>query len=86
MPEMQPRLELTYPCEWPYVVIGPDESDLRHAIADIVQDRTHTVTHSHTSSNGRYVSLKILVVVHTEEDRVGIYRALHGHPATKVVI
>jgi len=83
---VQPELELTYPCEWPYVVIGVSETDLRAAIADIVQSRIHIVSHSHTSAGGKYVSLKVLVAVRTEEDRLGIYHALKDHAATKVVI
>jgi putative lipoic acid-binding regulatory protein len=83
---VQPKLVLTYPCEWPYVVIGASEDDLRMAIAAIVGDRTHTVSLSHSSAKGNYVSLKVLAVVRTEEDRLGIYNALNDHPATKVVI
>ena len=86
MAATQPQLKLTYPCEWPYVVIGPDESELRLAVAGIVQHRTHTIRHSHTSARGKYISLKILVVVQSNEDRIGIYSALNEHPATKVVI
>lgn len=85
-PHMQPRLRLSYPCEWPYVVIGPSEEELRDAVRNIIRDRTHTVNLSHTSANGRYVSLKVMVVVHSDEDRVAIFRALHEHPATRVVI
>jgi putative lipoic acid-binding regulatory protein len=83
---IQPKLQLTYPCEWPYVVIGANENELRAAIANIVQNRTHTISLSHTSAKGKYISLKVLVVVLTEEDRLGIYHALNDHPATKVVI
>ncbi len=83
---MQPRLKLSYPCEWPYVIIGRSEMELRAAVREIVQHRTHTVTLSHMSAHGRYISLKVMVVVHNDDDRVGIYRALNDHPATKVVI
>jgi putative lipoic acid-binding regulatory protein len=81
-----PKLELTYPCEWPYVVIGSSESDLRVAIAEVVHNRTHTIAHSHTSGKGNYISLKVLVVVRTEEERLDIYRGLNDHRATRVVI
>ena len=84
--EMQPRLKLSYPCEWPYVVIGRSEEELRDAIRQIVSHRTHTITFSHASLSGRYVSLKVLVVVHSDEDRIGIFQAFHEHPATNVVI
>lgn len=83
---MQPRLELTYPCEWHYVVIGASETELRIAIDEIVSSRGHTVAFSNTSASGKYVSLKLLVVVYDDEERVGIYDALNDHPATKVVM
>ncbi len=82
----QPRLELSYPCEWPYVLIGSDEAELRSAVKNIVQNRTHTITLSNTSAQGKYVSLKVLVVVRSDEDRVGIFEAFKNSPATKVVI
>ena len=86
MADSKPTLELTYPCEWPYVVIGADEGELRSAIKIIVQNRTHTITLSNTSAQGKYTSLKVLVVVRSDEDRVGIFEAFKDHPATKVVI
>ena len=84
--DVQPKLQLTYPCEWPYVVIGASETELRIAINEIVSNRSHTVALSNASTSGKYVSLKVFVVVHNDEDRVGIYDALNDHPATKVVI
>ncbi len=82
----QRRLDLSYPCEWPYVVIGEDEESLRVAVKATVDLRHHTITVSHTSAQGKYLSLKVLVVVHSEEDRIGIYEALQDHPSTKIVI
>ncbi len=81
-----PRLELTYPCEWPYVLIGADEVDLRSAVHDILEDRTHTITLSNTSAQGKYVSLKVVAIVRSDEDRVGIFEAFKSHSATKMVI
>jgi putative lipoic acid-binding regulatory protein len=82
----QPKLELTYPCEWVYVLIGASEAYLRAAIETIVAQRSHTVALSHTSTQGKYVSLKVLVVVHSDDERTGIYHAFHDHPATKLVL
>ncbi len=84
--DVQPKLQLTYPCEWPYVVIGASETELRIAINEIVSSRSHTVALSSTSASGKYVSLKVLVVVYNDEDRAGICDALNEHPATNVVI
>jgi putative lipoic acid-binding regulatory protein len=88
---MQPKftdqkLALTYPCEWAYVLIGTSEADLRSAIEAIVARKHHTVTLSHLSEKGNYLSLKVFVVVHSDEERTSIYRAFHNHPATKLVL
>ena len=82
----QPRLELSYPCEWPYVLIGENEAELRAAVKDIVQNNTHTIIVSNTSTQGKYVSLRVLVEVRSDEDRVGIFQSFKDHSATKVVI
>lgn len=88
---MQPKftdqkLALAYPCEWAYVLIGASEADLRSAIETIVAEKSHTVALSHQSANGNYLSLKVLVVVHSDEERRSIYHAFHNHPATKLVL
>jgi putative lipoic acid-binding regulatory protein len=88
---MQPKftdqkLELSYPCEWAYVLVGSSEADLRSAIETIVGEKSHTVAHSHLSAKGNYLSLKVFVVVHSDEERTSMYRAFHDHPATKLVI
>ncbi len=78
--------DLDYPCEWEYRVIGRREADLRGAISEVIQERTHTVALSNRSSGGKYTCLNVQMVVRDEEERVGIYHALRTHPATKLVL
>jgi putative lipoic acid-binding regulatory protein len=84
--QSQPKLQLTYPCEWAYVLIGANEEELRSAIKNVIADKSHTATLSHTSAKGTYVSLKVLVVVRDDDERAKIYNAFQRHPATKLVL
>jgi putative lipoic acid-binding regulatory protein len=82
----QAKLQLTYPCEWAFVLIGANEEELRSAIENVVADKSHTVTLSHSSTNRKYVSLKVLVVVRDDDERTNIYHALQNHPAIRLVL
>ena len=86
MQTQRPQPKLTYPCEWVYVLIGASEVELRSAIEHVVANKRHTVALSHTSAKGKYISFKVLVVVHNDDERTGIYHAFHTHPATKLVL
>ena len=56
------KLELDYPCEWGYTLIGADEFEMRTAVADLIGDCVHRVRVSRRSAMGRYVSLELLAV------------------------
>jgi len=55
--------EIDYPCPWGYKVIGTDMERLRSAIAEVIQERPHTVTPSNRSVTGRYHCLNVDIVV-----------------------
>ena len=80
------KLELDYPCKWQYKVIGQDEEAVQEAIAEILQDRERLVSHSSSSSKGKYHCLNVEVIVQDEEDRVKNYEAFKNHPAVKMVL
>lgn len=80
------RLVLEYPCPWIYKVIGRDGEQLRAAIGEIMQEREHLVTPSHTSRTGKYQSLDVEVVVRGEAERTGLYAAFKGHQAVVMVL
>ena len=65
----QGRLEIRYPVRWTYKVIGSDEDRLRDAIGAVVGETEHTISYSHASSGGRYISLTAEVVVESEDQR-----------------
>jgi uncharacterized protein len=78
--------DITYPCSWLYKVIGTDEDTLRKAIVCICGEENLLITRSHTSSNGKYCSLNVEMVVDNDETRLGHYRNLKNHSAIKVVL
>lgn len=77
---------IDYPCPWGYKVIGSDVERLRRAIAEVIQERPHTVTPSRRSMTGKYHCLDVELVVTSEEYRVEIYEGLRRHPAVKIVL
>lgn len=78
--------DIDYPCPWGYKIIGSDVELLRSAIAEVIQERPHTITPSHTSLTGRYLCLDVQLIVTSEECRIEIYEGLRRHPAVKVVL
>ncbi len=78
--------EIVYPCPWGYKVIGSDVERLRSAIAEVIQERSHTVTPSNSSLTGKYHCLDLELIVTSEECRLEIYENLRRHPAIKIVL
>lgn len=78
--------DIDYPCPWGYKVIGSDAQRLRSAIAEVIQERPHTITPSNTSLTGKYHCLDVEIVVTSEECRIEIYEGLCRHPAIKIVL
>lgn len=84
--ELDQKLELEYPCNWCYKVVGEEREKLEQAIRDVVLEREHSVAHSNTSRSGKYISLNLDLLVHNEDDRQFIYEALKAHQNIKMVL
>ncbi len=80
------EIELSYPCSWSYRVVGRDEQIVRRAIAEIVQERKHSVERSNESATGKYVSLKLTLIVVSADDRTDVFDALRRHHDVKLVL
>jgi len=78
--------DIEYPTQWSYTVIGPDRAKLESVIADTVAERDHQLELSKKSSEGKYTSLKLDVVVQDEKERLQIFEALRDHPDVKIVL
>lgn len=78
--------EIDYPCTWVYKVIGEDTRILKELIVTACAPAGVDITHSHSSSGGKYHSLNATLVVDSEEMRLQIYELLKKHPAVKIVL
>ncbi len=80
------KLELEYPCNWSYKLIAGEKEALEKAIHDVIEERTHKLTHSNNSKGGKYISMNLDMLVHNEDDRNFIYEALKKHQDIKMVL
>ena len=84
--ESPERPEIEYPCTWVYKVIGEDCSLLKDVIVSACSPLPVKISHSHTSSKGKYHSLNAELEVPTEEVRLRIYELLKCSPVVKIVL
>jgi uncharacterized protein len=84
--DIEQKLELEYPCNWCYKVVGEEREKLENAIREVIVEREHTISHSNTSRSGKYISLNLDLLVHNEDDRTFIYEALKAHQHIKMVL
>ncbi len=83
---MDKHAELSYPCEWSYTVIGEDPLLMREAVNSVIQPNTFDLNESHESSSGKYTSLKIQLVVFSEDERLRYFKQLGNHQYIKMVL
>jgi uncharacterized protein len=70
---------IEYPCPWEYRIIGSDPDQMRAAVGEVLDGRDHTLREANHSRSGRWLSMSLELVVHSEEDRNDLHRALTGH-------
>ena len=80
------KAEIEYPCSWNYKVIGLDVEDLQKAVAVILGEQKYLLTHSRSSSGGKYQSMHLETVVDSEDRRNAIFNALQNHAAIRMVL
>ncbi len=87
IPRNLPRQpEIEYPCTWVYTVIGEDCSLLKDTIVSACSSLPVKISHSHSSSKGKYHSLKAELEVPNEEFRLHVYETLKSSPAVKIIL
>ncbi len=78
--------EIDYPCRWQFRIIGEERAAMVEAIATLTGIPADEIAEANVSSGGRYLSLKIELVVHDDDERLGFYRLLAAHPAIRMVL
>lgn len=84
--KIQDKPDIDYPCTWIYKVIGEDTQVLQEVIMTACAPAEVVISHSHSSSGGKYHSLNATLTVEDEQTRLQIYELLKQHPAVKVVL
>jgi putative lipoic acid-binding regulatory protein len=78
--------EIDYPCRWQFRLIGEERAAMVEAITTLAGIPADEITEANVSSGGRYLSLKIELVVHDDDERLAYYRLLAAHPAIRMVL
>jgi len=84
--DMDRKVEIDYPCEWKYKVIGEACEKIENAVKEVFGDRPHSCTPGRVSRQGRYHSYEVKTLVHNEDDRTEIYQQLKKHDDLKMVL
>lgn len=77
--------EITYPCRWPFRIIGVDIESISSAIDVTLATYAYLKTTGNTSTKGNYASLHVEVDVVDEETRNTIYASLKKITGVKMV-
>jgi putative lipoic acid-binding regulatory protein len=77
---------IDYPCDWTFKIIGQEDNLLRKAALSTLQERSHTLSNSNTSSGGKYTSLNLVVNVKDATDRDEIFNRLQNNSAIKLIL
>lgn len=84
--DSQEKLEIEYPCQWLYKVIGTDATLTTDAIKECCGELEPKISYSNASSSGKYHSFNATVTVPDEKTRLAIFDALKLHPSLKMVL
>ncbi len=80
------KIEITYPCEWEIKIIGSDEKIMRNVTDCILEERSYTVLRSNASRTGKYLTLKIKLVLQSAEEKQDIYAKFTSDKEIKFVL
>jgi len=79
-------LNLDYPCEWEYRVIGSEPDALEQAVKDVMGTRAYTCVEGRQSDGGKWLTRVVTLQVQDEAERVDLYEQLRSHEAVKIVL
>jgi putative lipoic acid-binding regulatory protein len=77
---------ITYPCIWPFKIIGRNREQLQQAAAEIITHQSFNFSLANSSRKGKYHCLNLEVSVADSTERDSIFTALKNHPWITMVI
>jgi putative lipoic acid-binding regulatory protein len=80
------KARIDYPCVWQYKLIGLSREAVQAAVAANLGDAPYSLSSSHQSGGGKYISMNLEVSVDSEKQRLDLYHALTAHPAVRMVL
>ena len=80
------ELQLKYPCQWVYKIIGVDTERMKTAVRSIIKSELVEIAVSRESKSGKYVSLNISLVVQSDDERKRIFTLLGQQSDIKMVL
>jgi putative lipoic acid-binding regulatory protein len=80
------KMQIEYPCEWVYKIIGVDAELMKVAVNSIDQLESSVIEQSRESKGGKYVSLNVKLIVHSEDERKEIFGLLGKKSDIKMIL
>lgn len=80
------KLHLEYPCSWVYKLVVLEKTNINKVIKDVISQREHKVKESKVSKKGKFKSYSLELLVHSDDDRKGLYELLGDHSDIKMVL
>jgi putative lipoic acid-binding regulatory protein len=85
-----PASLLTFPCLFPLTIIGVNEKGFQTSVTSIVRrhvpDMDEDRFHLRQSSQGNYISVRIVFWAESREQVDNLYRELSTHPQVKMLL
>ncbi|UTJ06450.1 HP0495 family protein [Arcobacter roscoffensis] len=80
------KLKLDYPCNWKYKIVVLETISIKKVLTDVISQREHSVKESKVSKKGKFKSYTLELLVHSDDDRTGLYENLGNHSDIKMVL
>ena len=80
------KADITYPTPWGYKIIGEDLDSLYKVAQEILGHKKYSQRVGGRSKTGKYITLVLDTVVHSEEERNTLFSQLSSHPFVKATL
>ena len=80
------ELVLEYPCNWGYRVMCLAHIEIGEIVTHVLKDRDFDHELGNKSKTGKYQSYNITILVHSDDDRRGLFELFKGHEHVAMVL